>query len=147
MRLMPRSGLKRSVLAGLVLLLSSVPTSTSWAQTDLIQESTELEKIELTVGKSALLRTSEPIKRVSIADLEVANFNLLSPREIYLTGKASGATNITLWQAKGELRVYDVVVTPDVSTFKQKLRKMRSRKTGDSRYQCFHCGVPANFSK
>jgi len=120
-----RSGLKCSVLAGLVLLLVlSVPTLESRAQMDLIQESTELGKIELTVGKSALLRTPDPIRRASIADLEVANFNLLSPREIYITGKASGVTNITLWHAKDRLRVYDVVVTPDVSTFKQKLHEL-----------------------
>ena len=73
-----RSGLKWSALAGLVLLLLSVPTLESRAQMDLIQESTGLEKIEMTVGKSVLLRTSDPIKRASVADLEVANFNLLS---------------------------------------------------------------------
>jgi pilus assembly protein CpaC len=126
MRPLPsRSGLKCSVLAGLVLmLLLSVPTFESRAQMDLIQESTELEKVELTVGKSALLRAADPIKRASIANLEVADFNLLSPREIYITGKASGVTNITLWQANDRLRVYNVVVTPDVSTFKQKLHEL-----------------------
>jgi pilus assembly protein CpaC len=106
------------------MLLLSVPTFESRAQMDVIQESTELEKIELTVGKSALLRTPDPIRRASIADLEVADFNLLSPREIYLTGKASGVTNITLWQSKDRLLVYDVVVAPDVSTFKQKLHEL-----------------------
>lgn len=120
-----RSGIKCSVLAGLVLmLLLSVPTFESRAQMDLIQESTGLEKIEMTVGKSVLLRTPDPIKRASIADLEIADFNLLSPREMYITGKASGVTNITLWQSEGRLRVYDVVVTPDVSTFKQKLHEL-----------------------
>jgi pilus assembly protein CpaC len=106
------------------MLLLSVPAFESWAQMDLIQESTELEKIELIVGKSALLRTPDPVKRASIADLEVANFNVLSPRELYITGKAAGVTNITLWQGKDILRVYDVVVTPDVSTFKQKLHDL-----------------------
>ena len=69
-----RSGFKCSVLAGLVLmLLLSVPTFESWAQMDIIQESTGLEKIEVTVGKSVLLRTPDPIWRASIADLEVAD--------------------------------------------------------------------------
>jgi pilus assembly protein CpaC len=119
-----RSGLKWSALAGLLLLLLSVPTFESKAQMNLIQESTELEKIELTVGKSVLLRTPDPIRRASIADLEIADFNLLSPREMYITGKASGVTNITLWQSGDRLQVYDVVVTPDVSTFKQKLHEL-----------------------
>jgi pilus assembly protein CpaC len=119
-----RFGLKCSALAGLVLLLLSIPAFESTAQVDVSQEATELEKIEMTVGKSVLLRTPDPIWRASIADLEVADFNLLSPREMYITGKASGVTNITLWQAKDRLRVYDVVVTPDVSTFKQKLHEL-----------------------
>ena len=120
-----RSGIKCSVLAGLVLmLLLSVPTFESRAQMEVIQESAGPEKIEMTVGKSVLLRMPDPIRRASIADLEVADFNLLSPREIYLTGKASGVTNITLWQSKDRLLVYDVVVTPDVSTFKQKLHEL-----------------------
>jgi pilus assembly protein CpaC len=111
------------------LLLLSVPAVESRAELELIQESTEPEKIELTVGKSALLRTPDRIKRASIADPGIANFNILSPREIYLTGKAPGATNITLWQGKDGLRVYDVFVTPDVSGFKRELNELLPDET------------------
>jgi pilus assembly protein CpaC len=119
-----RSGLKHSAVVGLVLVLLSVSGFESLAQTDFILESKELEELELTAGKSVLLRASEPVKRVSIANLEVADFNLLSAREIYITGKAPGTTNITLWHGKAGLQVYDLIVNSDVSRLKQRLHEI-----------------------
>ena len=119
-----RSGLKHSAVVGLVLVLLSVPGVESRAQTDLALEGKELEELELTAGKSILLRTSQPVKRVSIADLEIADFNLLSAREIYITGKAPGTTNVTLWHGTAGLKVYDLTVNADVSRLKQRLNEI-----------------------
>jgi pilus assembly protein CpaC len=94
------------------------------SQTDLIVQSEEPDKFELTAGKSVLLRTSDPVKRVSIANLDIADLNILSPREIYVTGKAPGITNITLWYSGGSRQVHDLVVTPDISRLKQRLHEI-----------------------
>ena len=119
-----RSGAKAVAIAGLVLLLLSGSSHEVWSQTDLIVESEQPERFELTAGKSILLRTSDPVKRVSIANLDIADLNLLSPREIYITGKTPGITNITLWHG-GDLRqVYDLVVTADISRLKQQLHEI-----------------------
>ena len=56
-----------------------------------------------------------------MADPEIADFILISPREIYLTGKSPGATNLTLWQNKKVMSIYDLEVSYDVSALKQKL--------------------------
>jgi pilus assembly protein CpaC len=79
------------------------------------------KKLELVSGKSKILRSTSPIKRLSIADPEIADFLLLSANEIYIKGKSAGATNLTLWQNKSVVAVYDLEVVYDLSRFKQQL--------------------------
>jgi pilus assembly protein CpaC len=81
------------------------------------------ERLQLLVGKSIILKSDRPAKRVSIADPGVADFVLISPYEIYITGKASGVTNLTLWQNKKIFAIYDLEVSYDVSRLKQKLHE------------------------
>jgi pilus assembly protein CpaC len=84
----------------------------------------ETKRIELVSGKSVVLRTESAVKRISIANPEIADFNLLSPTEIYLTGKAAGTTNLTMWQDGRLTAVYDLVVSYDVSKLKQQMQDM-----------------------
>jgi pilus assembly protein CpaC len=81
-------------------------------------------KLNVLVGKSVIVRSVEQVKRVSIADPGIANFVLISPNEIYVTGKATGTTNMTLWQDKGKYSIYDVEVGFDLSQLKQRLHEM-----------------------
>jgi pilus assembly protein CpaC len=83
----------------------------------------ENKRIELVSGKSTVLRTGVPVKRISIANPAVADFNLLSPTEIYLIGKAAGTTNLTMWQDGRVTAVYDLIVSYDVSKLKQQLQE------------------------
>ena len=53
-------------------------------------ESIETHKISLSSGKSIVLRSDFPIKRISIANPDIADFILMSPQEIYITAKDSG---------------------------------------------------------
>jgi len=84
----------------------------------------EMGKLNLLVGKSSILKSLEQIKRVSIADPAIANFVLTSPNEIYVTGRAAGLTNMTLWLDKGGYRIYDVEVGYDVSRLKQQIQEI-----------------------
>jgi pilus assembly protein CpaC len=84
----------------------------------------ETKRIELVSGKSVVLRTETAVKRISIANPEIADFNLLSPTEIYLTGKAAGTTNLTMWQDGKLTAVYDLVVSYDVSKLKQQMQEV-----------------------
>ncbi len=84
----------------------------------------ETKRIELVSGKSVVLRTDAAVKRISIANPEIADFNLLSPTEIYLTGKAAGTTNLTMWQDGRITAVYDLVVSYDVSKLKQQMQEI-----------------------
>jgi len=85
----------------------------------------EAQRLELGVGKSKVVDLTTSIKRASLANPEVADTVVLSPKQIYLTGKAIGVTTLTLWKESGELfSVFDITVTPDLSQLREQLHKM-----------------------
>jgi pilus assembly protein CpaC len=71
-----------------------------------------------------LLRSVEPVKRVSVANPEVADFTLISPQELYVLGKAPGVTTLMLWQDRKLLTIYDLEVAYDTSRLKEKLHQV-----------------------
>ena len=87
-------------------------------------ESLAARKLELVSGKSIILKSPVPIKRVSIAAPDIADFLLLSPKEIYLTGKAAGSTNMTLWQNGRVTAIYDLEVVYDLSRLKSQIYQL-----------------------
>ena len=58
------------------------------------------ETITLTMGKSLILESPEPIKRIALANPALADAMVLSPRQIYLNGKTPGMTSLTLWACR-----------------------------------------------
>ncbi len=88
----------------------------------------ESETLQLVLGKSMVLQ-SGPARRVSIANPEIADFVLISPREIYLTGKAAGTTNLTVWTTDGDNQSYTLAVSYDVSQLKKKLHEILPQET------------------
>jgi pilus assembly protein CpaC len=105
------------------LLLIMVPMGT-WAVSSMAQETMEVKKLNLVSGKSTILMSTLPIKRISIADPKIADFLLLSPREIYLTGKTAGTTNLTLWKNNKVTEIYDLEVAYDLSRLKQQVHEV-----------------------
>ena len=79
------------------------------------------QKINLTAGRSLVLESPLPIKRVSIANPDVADAMVLSPKQVYLTGKGTGLTSLTLWVDSTVHSVFDLEVSPDTSRLKAQL--------------------------
>ncbi|MBN2373063.1 type II and III secretion system protein family protein [bacterium] len=96
-----------------------------------IDASTTPQVLNLTTGKSFILRSKEVIYRVSLAAPSIADAMILTPQEIYLTGKSPGITNITIWKGKEKiLAIYDVQVMPDVSRLKEKIHELFPQEEG-----------------
>src|SRR6185503_14123361 len=109
---------------GLLLGISWVPAIHAEEMMSGGSQPREVQRLELTSGKSMVLDLPVAIKRASLANPEVADTVVLSPTQIYLTGKASGVTNLTLWNESGKMMgVYDIVIIPDVSRLKENLYK------------------------
>jgi pilus assembly protein CpaC len=109
----------------LVLTLAMLIFPTISLSSDAVELQTlDAQKLTLVSGKSTVLRSTEPVSRVSIAAPEVADFLLLSANEIYITGKAAGSTNLTLWQNKKLVAIFDLEVGYDLSLLKQKMHEI-----------------------
>jgi len=108
----------------LFMMILLIFPSKSLAAASFLLETQNAEKLDLVVGKSVILKSFEPVQRLSIAAPEIADFVLLSAHEIYLTGKTAGATNLTLWQNKKVAAIYDLEVAYDISRLKQKLHDL-----------------------
>ncbi len=78
--------------------------------------------LSLLLGKSTLLRLPDPIDRISVGNPVVADVTPISQREIYLIGKALGATNVIIWSRGGPATVIDVTVDADLTPLEQELR-------------------------
>jgi pilus assembly protein CpaC len=71
--------------------------------------------MDLTLGKSTLLKLPAPITRISVGSPSIADVMMVSPREVYILGKLIGMTNITLWTKDGKSKVIDVAVLMDAT--------------------------------
>jgi len=88
-------------------------------------ETTSPQRFSLTVGKSIIIQSPGPVKRVSLVDPEIADAMVLTPWQIYLSGKTPGITTLTLWEEDNKVSaVCDLDVTPDISRLKEKLHEI-----------------------
>jgi pilus assembly protein CpaC len=90
-----------------------------------ILEKAQPQRLSLTVGKSVVISSSEPVKRVSLGSQDVADAIVLTPRQISVIGKATGVTNLILWGADDKISsVIDIQVSPDVSRLGEMIQKI-----------------------
>jgi pilus assembly protein CpaC len=97
----------------LLLLISVSYSGFSHAQT-------EQRTLQLRLGGSEVVYTDYPFKRVSIADPDVADVVVLSPRELYVYGKEVGYTSIILWEDERGRTLIDTVVSLDLTGLKER---------------------------
>jgi pilus assembly protein CpaC len=123
MALLNQCGKIKCIRIALILALIVFPTITI-ASDAFEAQAIEAKKLTLVSGQSIVLRSALPVSRISIAAPAVADFLLLSANEIYITGKAAGTTNLTLWQKKKLVAIYDLEVAYDLSRLKQQLHQI-----------------------
>ncbi|MET0515663.1 MAG: pilus assembly protein N-terminal domain-containing protein [Nitrospiraceae bacterium] len=83
------------------------------------------QQLNLVVGKSTVVDVPVMIKRASLADPQIADAIVLSPKQIYVTGKGYGSTNLTLWGKDDQvLAVFDLDVGVDLGRLTQHLGEL-----------------------
>lgn len=80
--------------------------------------------MNLTIGKSTLVRLPAAIDRISVGNPAVTDVTLISPRELYLLGKAFGSTNVIMWRKNAATTIIDVNVAVDIGTLEQRIREL-----------------------
>jgi len=78
--------------------------------------------ISVTVNKSMVFRLVERAKRVSVSQPQVADVVVVGPSQLLINGKAVGTTSLIVFDDKGEVTNYDLIVTPDVGALRTQLR-------------------------
>src|SRR5687767_428130 len=127
-----KSDRKTGVIAlGVSLLLAAATTAK--AANDAIHpvmRSPEAQQVNLVVGKSTVVDMPVAIKRASLADPQVADAIVLSPRQIYVTGKGYGTTNLTVWGKDDQIiAVFDLDVGVDLARLKKHLAELLPDET------------------
>jgi pilus assembly protein CpaC len=75
-----------------------------------MQDSTN--DLSVSVGKTVLVDTAQPIARVALGTAEVAQASAVSPTEIMVNGKAAGETSLIIWDIHGGRQFFNVTVRP-----------------------------------
>ena len=118
----------KAALLGLSLSVSAyavtAPTA-AIAETLRIVKSGTSSKLNVPLNRAIVVESDTPFAELSIANPGIADLSSLSDRTIYVLGKSPGTTTLTLFDASGRLITnVDVVVTPDLSEFKERLRQI-----------------------
>lgn len=80
--------------------------------------------LNILLNKSVTLETRTPYKRVSVAQPEVADVNLLDHSRLLVTGKKAGGTQIVVWDDGDRAQVVDVTVQVDVAGLQEQLKRL-----------------------
>jgi pilus assembly protein CpaC len=76
------------------------------------------QQVVLTLGRSAVLDLDQPLVRAQVADPAVAEVEVLSPRQLLVTSKTVGQTQVLLWDEQNDQAAITVVVEVDVAQLK-----------------------------
>jgi pilus assembly protein CpaC len=69
-----------------------------------------LGKLVVTVGKSLIIDSPVEIKRISVANSDLADAVAVTPREVLINGRMAGETSLIIWQQNGTRLIYDLTV-------------------------------------
>jgi len=101
------SALNVVLCAGSSLSAQTAPPAPQPAAASMQDEANELS---VAVGKTVLVDTALPIKRVALGLGEIAEVHATSPTEVMVSGKAPGETSLIIWDAKGGRQFFNVTV-------------------------------------
>ncbi|MDP3193171.1 type II and III secretion system protein family protein, partial [Rhodoferax sp.] len=86
--------------------------------------------LNLTIGKSTLMRLPSAITRISVGNPTVADVTLISASELYLLGKTYGSTNLMIWRKGAGPTAIDVNVNIDVARMEAKIHELLPGEKG-----------------
>lgn len=88
------------------------------------QDSSEAQTLHLLVGRSLVITSPSRIKRVSLADPEIAEAIVVSPTQVLVNGKRPGGVSLLLWDETDQSQAFEVSVDIDVLGLSQKIHEV-----------------------
>jgi len=82
-------------------------------------------ELDVPVNKSQVIRADRPYSKALIGNPDIADIIPISNTSVYVLGKKTGTTSLTLYDRSNRLiAVMDIVVGPDVMTLKRQLGEL-----------------------
>src|SRR5438270_6902112 len=98
-----------------------LPATPALAQVSMAS-SVNAGELDVPVNKSQVLRADRAYSKVLIGNPDIADIVPISATSVYVLGKKTGTTSLTLYDRANRLiAVVDIVVGPDVTTLKRQL--------------------------
>jgi pilus assembly protein CpaC len=88
------------------------------------QDSGEPQALHLLVGRSLVISSPTRIKRVSLADPEIAEAVVVSPTQVLVNGKKPGGVSLMLWDEADQNQAFELSVDIDVLGLTQKIHEV-----------------------
>ena len=88
------------------------------------QESSEPQTLHLLVGRSLVITSPSRIKRVSLADPEIAEAIVVSPTQVLVNGRKPGGVSLLLWDEADQSQAFEVSVDIDILGLSQKIHEV-----------------------
>ena len=82
------------------------------------------QSLHLLVGRSLVITSPTRIKRISLADPNIADALVVSPNEILITGKAPGGVSLIIWDEAEQNQSFEVSVDIDVLGLSRKIHEV-----------------------
>ena len=113
-----------AALVGLTLTLGSIAVPAQAERLTIVNRNSD-SQLKVSINRAVVVESDVPFAELSIANPQIADISSLSDRSIYVLGKQPGTTTLTLLDAQGSLiSNVDVVVSADISEFKERLRQI-----------------------
>jgi len=78
--------------------------------------------VTVTVNKSLVFRLAQKAKRVSVTQPEIADVVVVAPNQLLINGKSVGTTSLVIFDEKGTVTNYDLIVSPDIAGLRRQFR-------------------------
>ncbi len=83
-----------------------------------------VEYLRVFSGRSLVIRSPEPLKRVSVTDEQIAYAVIVAPDQVVIHGLKPGSVTLLLWTDKEEMRSFGLEVLLDLRPLRDTMRKM-----------------------
>lgn len=87
-------------------------------------ESSEPQALHLLVGRSLVITSPSRIKRISLADPDIAEALVVSPTQVLVNGKKPGGVSLLVWDETDQSQAFEVSVDIDVLGLSQKIHEV-----------------------
>ena len=88
------------------------------------QEASEPQTLHLLVGRSLVITSPARIKRVSLADPEIAEALVVSPTQVLVNGRKPGGVSLLVWDETDQSQAFEVSVDIDGLGLSQKIHEV-----------------------